>query len=81
MSRCLFLISLTLFTSLTFAADPSAVDWMPRVEDQTALGWVNGPPKMFQRPERTKDEVLSFDFGKQRMLFDTRRVRPVADDW
>jgi hypothetical protein len=81
MSRCLFLISLTLFTSLTFAADPSAMDWMPRVEDQTALGWVNGPPKMFQRPERTKDEVLSFDFGKQRMLFDTRRVRPVADDW
>ena len=81
MSRCLFLISLTLFTSLTFAADPSAVDWMPRVEDQTALGWVNGPPKMFQRPERTKDEVLSFDFGKQRMLFDTRRVRPVEGEW
>ena len=81
MSRCLFLISLTLFTSLTFAADPSAVDWMPRVEDQTALGWVNGPPKMFQRPERTKDEVLSLDFGKQRMLFDTRRVRPVEGEW
>ena len=81
MSRSLFLISLTLFISLTPAAEPSALDWMPLVEDRTALGWVDGPPRMFSRSERTKEEVLGFQFGKQTMLFDTRRVRPVEGEW
>jgi hypothetical protein len=81
MPRRLFLLPLCLFTSLTFAAEPSLVDWMPRMEDQTGLWWVNGPPKMFSRSERTKEEVLGFQFGKQTMLFDTRRVRPVEGEW
>jgi hypothetical protein len=77
LSACILLI----LTSLTLAAEPSAVDWMPRVEDQTGLWWVNGPPQMFQRAERTKEEILGFQFGKQTMLFDTRRVRPVEGEW
>lgn len=54
---------------------------MPRVEDETGLWWVDGPPTMFGRPERTKEEVLGFQFGKETMLFDTRRVRPVGGEW
>ena len=81
MSRCLFLISLTLFTSLTLAAEPSALDWMPQVEDRTALGWVEGPPRMFGSEVRTKEEILSFQFGKETMRFDTRRLRPVEGEW
>ncbi len=73
-------ISLSLFAPV-LAAEPSLVDWMPRVEDQTGLWWVNGPPTMFQRAERTTEEVLGFQFGKQTMLFDTRRVRPVEGEW
>lgn len=42
---------------------------------------MNGPPTMFQRAERTEEEVLRFQFGKQTMLFDTRSVRPVEGDW
>ena len=30
---------------------------------------------------RPKEEVLSFEFGKQTMRFDTRRVRPVEGEW
>ena len=81
MSRCLFLISLTLFTSLTLAAEPSALDWMPRVEDQTGLWWVDGPPRMFGSEAGKREEILSFQFGKETMRFDTRRVRPVEGEW
>ena len=81
MSRCLFLLSLILFTTHTLAAEPSAAEWMPRVEDRTALWWVEGPPKMFGDAARPKEEVLSFEFGKHTMRFDTRHVRPVEGEW
>jgi hypothetical protein len=79
--RTLSSLFLLLLTSLTLAAEPSLADWMPRVEDQTGLWWVNGPPKMFSRSERTKEEILGFQFGRQTMLFDTRRVRPLEGEW
>lgn len=63
------------------AAAASPADWMPRADDQTGLWWVDGPPKMFQRMERTKEEMLAFQYGSQQLLFDTRRVRPVAGEW
>ena len=65
----------------TLAAEPTAADWMPRVEDRTALSWAEGPPKMFGDAARPKEEVLSFEFGKQTMRFDTRHVRPVEGEW
>jgi hypothetical protein len=71
----------SLAASLALAADPSPADWMPRAEDQTALWWVNGPPKMFQGTAGTEDEVLAFQYGKRTMLFDTRRVRTVEGEW
>ena len=74
-------ILLSLLTTHTFAAEPTAADWMPRVEDRTALSWVEGPPKMFGDAARPKEEVLSFEFGKQMMRFDTRSVRLVDSGW
>jgi hypothetical protein len=73
-------ILLSLVASLS-AAGPSPVDWMSRMEDQTALWWVEGPPNGFQREARPKEETLCFQFGKQKLLFDTRRVRPVEGEW
>jgi hypothetical protein len=54
---------------------------MPRVEDQTGLWWVEGPPQGFQRETRTKAEIPGFQFGQEKLLFDTRRVRPVESEW
>jgi hypothetical protein len=36
---------------------------------------------MFGDATRPKEEVLSFEFGKQTMRFDTRRVRLVEGAW
>ncbi len=74
-------ILLSLLTTHMLAAEPSAVDWMPQVQDGTALRWVDGPPRMFGSEARTKEEILNFQYGKQTMLFDTRRVRPLEGKW
>ena len=78
---------LTLLTALLFAplaaqsAEPMQADWMPRVEDGTGLWWVNGAPKVFQSDARPTEETLCLKFGKEKLLFDTRRVRPVEGEW
>jgi hypothetical protein len=74
-------ILLSLLITHTLAAEPSAAEWMPRVDDRTALWWTEGPPWMFGDETRPKEEVLGFQFGKQTMCFDTRRVRPVEGEW
>ncbi|MCU0797525.1 MAG: hypothetical protein MUF31_16520 [Akkermansiaceae bacterium] len=81
MSRHLLFLPLYLLTSFAFAAEMSAVDGMPRVEDQTGLWWVDGPPTMLGRAKRKKEEVLGFQFGKETMFFDTQRVRPMGCEW
>ena len=57
------------------------VDWMPRVGDRTQLWWVDGPPKVLNSPVRPKEQILCFAYGDRRLMFDTRRVRPVDGKW
>ena len=75
------LLFLAVFASSIIAAGPSPTEWMPRVDDQTGLWWVNGPPKGFQSEAQPKEEILCFQLGGKEVLFDTRRVRPVEGEW
>ncbi|MBM4088939.1 MAG: hypothetical protein FJ276_05825 [Planctomycetes bacterium] len=78
---------LTLLTALLLAplaaqpAEPMPADWMPGVEDRTGLWWVHGAPKAFQSDARSTEETLCFQCGNEKLLFDTRRVRPVEGEW
>jgi hypothetical protein len=75
------LLFLAVFASSIIAAGPSPTEWMPRVDDQTGLWWVNGPPKGFQSEAQPKEEILCFQLGREKVLFDTRCVRPVEGEW
>ncbi len=75
------LLFLAVFASSILAAGPSPTEWMPRVDDQTGLWWVNGPPKGFQSEAQPREEILCFQLGGKEVLFDTRRVRPVEGEW
>jgi hypothetical protein len=63
------------------AAEPPLTAWMPGAKDHTSLSWTAGSPRAFNHPEPPKEEILCFEFGGQRMLFDTKMVRPVEGDW
>jgi hypothetical protein len=69
------------FASFATASEPRPVDWMPRVDDHTALWWVDGSPRVFNSPNQANGETLCFQFGGQSLLFDTKRVRPVDGGW
>jgi len=81
LSMLRFLPLFIVITSLSIAADPSAVDWMPRVQDGTQMWWVDGSPKVMNSPVLPKSETLCFKFGGEQMLFDTKRVRPAEGEW
>lgn len=55
--------------------------WMPRAEDATQLWWAEGPPRVFNSESRPRNETLCFAFGGERLLFDTKLVRPVQGAW
>lgn len=76
-----FLSLFTLITSLSVAAEPLAVDWMPRVQDRTQMWWVDGSPKVFNSALWPKSETLCFQYGGAKLLFDTKLVRPVEGTW
>lgn len=60
-------------------AAPAA--WMPRAEDGTQLWWVEGSPRVFNSQVLPKEETLCFRYGSEKLLFDTKRVRPVDGTW
>jgi hypothetical protein len=74
-----------LLTALLLASLGSSsaaeTDWMPTAADGTQLWWVEGSPKMFNSTLRPKEETLCFRFGERKLVFDTRRVRPVDGVW
>jgi hypothetical protein len=66
----------------THAADSAAAaGWMPRAEDATQLWWVGGSPQVFNSQLPPKEETLCFRYGSEKLLFDTKRVRPVDGVW
>ena len=70
--------SLLSFTTALIAAPE---EWMPRQEDFTQLSWTDGPPQIMSVQEKPKAEVLRIVYGKNTLLFDTKRVRPVTGEW
>ena len=60
-------------------APPTA--WMPRAADGTQLWWVEGAPVVFNSALRPNEETLCFLYGGEKLLFDTKRVRPVDGTW
>lgn len=79
MHRLVFVI--TFVRSLLIAGNPSPTDWMPGAADQTQLWWTDGPPKMLSVSEKPASQTLGFQFGGEKMLFDTQNVRPMDGEW
>jgi hypothetical protein len=78
--------TVTLFTLLSVmalhtSAQTAPADWMPRAADGVQLWWVDGAPKVFNSSLLPKKETLCFQFGSEKLLFDTQHVRPLTGDW
>ena len=80
-SHIVSLFALLSVMVLHAAAEVAPADWMPKAEDGVALWWVEGAPKVLGSSLRPKNETLGFQWGRERLLFDTQRVRPVTGDW
>jgi hypothetical protein len=84
MTHSLTLLSTLLLAPLAalHAADSGTLAaWMPRAEDGTQLWWVEGSPQVFNSQLPPTEETLCFRYGGDKLLFDTKRVRPVDGVW
>ena len=63
------------------ALSAAEADWMPRGEDHTQLWWIEGPPRVFNVDAGSQDQTLCFQYGGEKLLFDTKRVRPLQVAW
>ncbi len=77
--RCLSLVVMSI-GSIMYAAE-NARQWMPNAEDATNVWWVDGPPKIFNSSVKPKQHLLCFQYGNEKLLFDTQDVKPLDQPW